>query len=149
MIKTSDPGDLYASPSTLTSLPCQLTSNDRVPVIRKIITKFVEDLEYHSPKGELIKEIRMIYQSLCTKFSAYNNGGEWFQALCLGASTCGKVTDFFQWPSYWIYNGEILQLCYPDHPVEIQLQAARYTWYLISSQIRKFLIIYIYIYIGL
>ena len=94
MVKTSDSDD--ASPSTLTSLPCELTSNDRVPVIRKIITKFVEDLEYHSPKDELIKEIRTIYRSMCTKFSAYNNGGEWFQALCLGSSTCGKVTDFFQ-----------------------------------------------------
>ena len=100
MVKASDPGDLYASPSTLTSLPCQLTSNDRVPFIRTIVAKFVEDLEYHSPKDEFIKEITTVYQSMCTEFSAYNDGGEWFQALCLTASAYGEVAYFFQWPSY-------------------------------------------------
>ena len=98
--RTSAFEEIYAFPSTAhASLPCS-THNDSgfLNFVRQIVASFVEGLDYRPPtrSRDPIADIRTIYESVCSEFASYNDGGAWFEAFCRESSSVGVVRDFYQ-----------------------------------------------------
>ena len=95
--RTSAFEEIYASPSTPhASLPCS-TPNDSASLnfIRRIVANFVEGLDYCPSRRDPIVDIRTTYESVCSEFASYNDGGAWFEAFCRDSSSAGVVRDFY------------------------------------------------------
>lgn len=98
-LKTPTFEDICVSPSV--SLPCKSPPTDdpgqeqSPSFVREIVTKFVRSLQYRPEHS--MKETGTTYQPLLSEFSVYNNGGGWFEILCLQASAFAEVSDFIQY----------------------------------------------------
>ena len=92
IVKTSAFEEIYASLSTA-SLPRPTPNDPGSPnFVRDIVVNFVESLGYR-PRDP-ITDIRTTYESLCSEFAPYDDGGAWFKALCRESSTMGVVRNF-------------------------------------------------------
>lgn len=111
MVKTTSPRAAQNLLPTPPSLPSSILNDQKLLSLTKdIVVNFVERLDYTPP--DAITRPRTTYPALCSEFAAYNDGGEWFKKLTIESCT-------------------MAELSYPDLPYEIQLQIARYTWFLI------------------
>ncbi|KAF8894208.1 isoprenoid synthase domain-containing protein [Gymnopilus junonius] len=82
---------------------------------KKIITNFVKDLDYVPPNtrgADFDISSSQTYQSLLSEFSPYGTRAGWVEATCLAAASSAELP-------------------YPEHPVEVKLLIARFTWYLL------------------
>ena len=96
IVKTSAFEEIYTSLHTARApLTCSIPNDPESPnFVRDIVVNFVESLDYR-PRDP-ISDIRTTYESLCSEFASYNDGGAWFKALCRESSTMGVVRDFYQ-----------------------------------------------------
>ncbi|PPQ66236.1 hypothetical protein CVT26_010937 [Gymnopilus dilepis] len=104
---------MSSSKSRPPSAPLILDSEDHsLPptFIKDTFKNFIGHLGYVPPRQ--LSEPRKTYQALCSEFRAYDDGGSWFKKMCIEAST-------------------MAELSYPDHPMEVQYQIAKFTWFLI------------------
>ena len=71
------------------------SEQDQSPTfVKEIFANFIQHLEYRPLDPFIPVETTTTYKSLCSEFSAYNNGGKWFEALCLESSTMAEVSLF-------------------------------------------------------
>ena len=72
-----------------------LPNEDQSPTfVKEIFANFIQHLEYRPLDPFIPVDTTTTYKSLCSEFSAYNNGGKWFEALCLESSTMAEVSLF-------------------------------------------------------
>ena len=99
-VKTFAFKEIRVSPHTAcTSLPCSTPNDPESPnfkFVRDIVVNFVESLESDYRPRDPSTDIRTTYESLCSEFASYNDGGAWFKTLCREASTMGVVRYFYQ-----------------------------------------------------
>ena len=97
-VKTSAFEKIYAFLHTARAwLPCSTPKDPESPSFaRKIVVNFVESVDYR-PRDPIIDiTTTSVYESLCSEFASYNDGGAWFKDICRESAIMGVVTDFYQ-----------------------------------------------------
>ena len=61
-------------------------------LVKEILSNFIQHLKYRPIAPFIPVETTTTYKSLCSEFSAYDNGGKWFEAILLESSTMAEVS---------------------------------------------------------
>ena len=61
-------------------------------LVKEIVSNFIQHLKYRPIDPFIPVETTTTYKSLCSEFSAYDDGGKWFEAMCLESSTIAEVS---------------------------------------------------------
>ena len=62
-------------------------------LVKEIVSNFIQHLKYRPADPFIPVETTTTYKSLCSEFSAYDNGGKWFEAIRLESSTMAEVSQ--------------------------------------------------------
>ncbi|KAF8067792.1 isoprenoid synthase domain-containing protein [Lyophyllum atratum] len=104
--------------TTRTFLPAISWSNHHVlrqqqsqGFVQEIVSTFLDDLNYHPPDSDAELRKRLSH-TLRSDFAVYNDNSAWFEKVCAQASA-------------------MAELSYPGHAAKVQLQIARFTWFML------------------
>ena len=96
IVKASASEEIYASlDKTRALLPSSTPDNpESLNLVRNIVVNFIESLDCR--RRDPIRDITTAYESLCSEFASYNDGGAWFKAICRESASMGVVRDLSQ-----------------------------------------------------